>query len=53
MKTVGELLADPTSNLSKNVAKAERAKADYMAEVDKLVAQGHSHEEAWRKVLFG
>lgn len=53
MKTVGELLNDPNSNLSKNMAKARETMRENDEKIKAWMALGYSHEEAWRKALFG
>jgi hypothetical protein len=50
-KTIADALADPRSNLNRNLVKVRET----MAENDKVIAQwmarGYSREQAWAKAL--
>lgn len=53
MRTVGELLQDPQSNLAKNVDKARETMRKNDEAIAAWMAKGYSHTEAWNMALFG
>jgi hypothetical protein len=53
VKTLGEHLQNPDSNVSRQVAKAQETMKRNAAEVERLVAQGLTTEQAWAQLLFG
>jgi len=52
-RNVCEALADPTSSVARNMAKAQTVMSDNDRVIAAWMARGYTREEAYRAALFG